>query len=233
MADAIVGQIDFDFGKLDYPGNGNVMVLRARQMDEWIRGFLEANANSIVLNLGCGLDTRISRIKPGPGVSWFDVDYPEVMELRKRFFSDLGNYRMLASSVTESHWLETIPKDKPAMIVAEGLLEYLTEGEVRALFKRITDHFGHGRFVFDVMSSFAIKSGKSELKKSTGAEHKWAVDDVGEVDKMNPVFKLTGDLSVFRAKGLGTLPLKSRLTFMALSLIPPFRDMLRLLRYEF
>lgn len=233
MADAIVRQIDFDFGKSAGTGYGNIIVLRARQMDEWIRDFLEANASSIVLNLGCGLDTRISRIKPGPGVSWFDVDYPEVMELRKRFFSDLGNYRMIDSSVIESAWLETIPKDKPAMIVAEGMLEYLTAGEVSALFRRLTDHFGRGRIVFDVMSSFAINSGKSDLKKSTGAEHKWAVDDIGEVDKMNPAFKRTGNLSVFRAKGLGSLPLKSRLAYSALSLVPPFRDMLRLLRYDF
>jgi O-methyltransferase involved in polyketide biosynthesis len=78
----------------------------------------------------------------------------------------------------EIHKLETIPNDRPAMIVAEGLLEYLNEAEVRVLFGRLTDHFPHGQMVFDVMNSFAIGSGKAELKKTTGAEHKWAVDDV-------------------------------------------------------
>jgi O-methyltransferase involved in polyketide biosynthesis len=232
-ADAIVGAIDFDFEKLDSLGNSNVIVLRARQMDIWIKGWLDENPDSIVLNLGCGLDTRISRINPARSVSWFDIDYPEVMALRKRFFSDRENYRMVASSVTGSAWLETIPNDRPAMIVAEGLLEYLTESEVEALFQRLTDHFATGEMVFDVMNTFAILSGKAYLKKITGAEHKWAVDDVRMVDKLNPKFRRIDDVSVFRAKSMRSLPLKSRLFYSALALVPVFRNMIRLLRYGF
>ncbi|MBW8890201.1 MAG: class I SAM-dependent methyltransferase [Fibrobacteres bacterium] len=232
-ANAMVGAIDYDFEKLNGPGNGNIMVVRAKQMDDWIHGFLKTNPDAIVLNLGCGLDTRISRIKPARKVSWFDVDYPEVIELRKRFFSDSENYRMIASSVTEAGWLPSIPNDRPAMIIAEGLLEYLSEGDVRALFGRLTKHFTHGQMVFDVMNSFAIKSGKAKLKETTGAEHKWAVDDVREVDRMNPGFQRVDDLSVFRAGGVKSLPLKPRLIYRALALVPAFRNMLRLLRYRF
>ncbi len=59
-ADGIVKMIDYDYEKLEHFGNGNVLVVRARQLDEWVKEFLRSNPNVVVLNLGCGLDTRVS-----------------------------------------------------------------------------------------------------------------------------------------------------------------------------
>ena len=132
-ADEMVNMIDYDFESLRGFGNGNVMVVRARQLDEWVREFLRSNPDAVVLNLGCGLDTRVTRIRPPPRVSWFDMDYPEVIAERRRFYSDAEGYRMLESSVTEQSWLEKVPAGRPAMIVAEGVLEYLTEEKVGSL----------------------------------------------------------------------------------------------------
>jgi len=75
------------------------MVIRARHFDEWIRAFVSKNETAAVVYLGCGLDTRIKRINPPFAVHWFDVDYPEVIELRKKFFEESNSYTMIASSV--------------------------------------------------------------------------------------------------------------------------------------
>ena len=40
-ADEIVRTIDFDFEKLKGFGNGNIMVVRAKQLDEWVKKFLK------------------------------------------------------------------------------------------------------------------------------------------------------------------------------------------------
>ncbi|WP_223812839.1 class I SAM-dependent methyltransferase [Geobacillus sp. 47C-IIb] len=122
----LVNAIDYDFEKLNRFPNGNLMVVRAKQFDTWLADFLQIHPNATVLNLGCGLDTRVSRINPSSNVSWFDVDYPEVIKIRKQFYSNRDGYEMIASSVTEEGWLEKIPSDKPVMIIAEGLLEYFT-----------------------------------------------------------------------------------------------------------
>jgi O-methyltransferase involved in polyketide biosynthesis len=42
-ADEIVKTIDYDFGKLNSFGNGNVIVVRAKQLDEWVKEFLKSN----------------------------------------------------------------------------------------------------------------------------------------------------------------------------------------------
>lgn len=229
----LVEMIDYDFEKLNSLGNGNIMVVRAKQLDTWLNQFLELHPDVIVLNLGCGLDTRISRINPGPDITWFDVDYPEVIELRRYFFSEQQGYKMIASSVNEPGWLESIPGDRPAMIMAEGLLEYLTEDEVKTLLNRLTAHFAEGRITFDIMNSFAINSGKESLKETTGAEHKWAVDDINDVDKLNDKLKRIDSLPIFKSPYINKLSLKYRLIYALMSAVPGFRDMISLLLYEF
>ena len=77
--------IDYDFDKLTGFGDRIMMPLRARQYDEWLREFLAAHRDAVVLNLGCGLDTRVSRIDPPTSVRWFDIDFPEVIDLRRNF----------------------------------------------------------------------------------------------------------------------------------------------------
>ncbi len=232
-ADEIVRAIDYDFGNQGGFGNKNILVVRAKQFDEWVKEFLKSNPNGAVLNLGCGLDTRIARIDPPSGVTWIDVDFPEVIKVRRNFFTDGDGYQMIASSITESEWLEKIPKDRPAIAVADGVMEYLSEEEVRTLLNRITDHFSSGQITFDVMSSSAIERGRSRLKDTMGAEHKWAVDDLHKVDELDPRLRRINSFSVFGSKYVSKLQLKYRLAYSIVNLFPNFRNTIRLLRYEF
>jgi O-methyltransferase involved in polyketide biosynthesis len=231
-ADDILKKISNDFTK--YKGFGDkIMVVRAKQFDEWIQAFIKENKNAVVLYLGCGLDTRINRIDPSSFINWFDVDYPEVIELRKIFYSDRDGYQMIASSVIEPGWLKQIPHDQPTLIIAEGLLEYLTGEEVKALFSRLTDHFNHGHMLFDVMNSFAIQAGRKQLKAITGAVHKWAVDDTKELDRLNPRLTRIKELPLFKSKYMRKLPLGLRLFVSLASFIPRYKNMLRLMHYQF
>lgn len=233
IADELVSSIDFDFGKFKSSGNDNVIVVRAKQYDEWLKEFLKANPDAVVLNLGCGLDTRVNRINPSPKIIWFDVDYPEVIKLREGFYSNRDGYKMIGSSVTYPDWLTEIPKDRPTIIIAEGLLEYLTAEEVKTLLNRLSDHFLHGQIVFDVMNSFAIKSVQAKLKDTTGAIHKWAVDAICEVDKLDTKLKRITELSLFRSEYIQRLSWRFRLLYGLMSIVPPFKNMIRLLRYQF
>jgi O-methyltransferase involved in polyketide biosynthesis len=151
----ILQMINYDFEKLSHFGN-EIMVIRAKQFDTWLQEFIKVNPNATILNLGCGLDTRIARINPPSTVKWFDVDFPEVIELRTSFFTNKEGYEMIPSSVTDTNWLEKIPKYRPTMIIAEGMLEYLSEDEVKELLNRLTSYFPEGQITFDVMSSFNI-----------------------------------------------------------------------------
>jgi O-methyltransferase involved in polyketide biosynthesis len=232
-AGEILELIDYDFEKFNGPDHDNLTVVRAKQFDAWLQEFLDKNHNGVVLNLGCGLDTRVTRINPTKSVEWFDVDYLEVINLRKNFYANLDNYTMVASSVTEPNWLTEIPNNKPVMVVAEGLLEYLTEAEVKMLLNRLSNHFSNGQIAFDVISSFALKAGRSALKKATGAEHQWSADNPSEVDKLDNQLERITDLPLLKSRYINQLPWVFRLIYGVMSIVPPFRTMIRMFRYQF
>src|SRR5579863_3834841 len=72
-ANQILRAIDLDLTQINEWGNNNLIVVRARQYDEWLKRFLSMNAAAVIVNLGCGLDTRITRVNPSSAVNWFDV----------------------------------------------------------------------------------------------------------------------------------------------------------------
>ena len=232
-ADDLVRSIEYDFAKFTGFGNDNLTVVRAKQYDDWIREFIATRHDALILYLGCGLDTRALRIDPPPTVSWYDLDYPDVIALREQFFVPRPGYAMIASSVTDPGWLEMLPRDRPTMIVAEGLLEYLNETDVRALLNRLTTHFERGEIAFDVLSSFAVRLGRSQLEATTGARHLWAVDDTRTIEQLDPKLKKSAELSWLALPSVKKLPLVFRLLFTGATAFPRFRNMLRLLRYEF
>ncbi len=71
------------------------LVLRNRQFDDWAREFLARHPEAVVVHIGCGLDTRFDRLDNGK-VEWYDLDLPEVIELRRQ--ADGGRGRALPPS---------------------------------------------------------------------------------------------------------------------------------------
>src|SRR5262249_21145504 len=135
---------------LDLPKGASISLpLRAKHLDGWTRDFLADHPRSTVLHLGCGLDSRVFRIDPPGDVRWYDVDHPEVIDLRRQLYPERVGYTLIGSAVTELGWLDGIATDRPALVVAEGLVIYLREREGIALFRAITEKFASGEFIFD------------------------------------------------------------------------------------
>src|SRR3954454_20399031 len=102
FAAAALGRLDYDASKVDLGPDGAVsMAMRAKILDDWTRSFIDRHKDAVVLNLGCGLDSRIFRVDPSADVTWYDVDLPEVVALRQRIYpARNGGYRLIATSVT-------------------------------------------------------------------------------------------------------------------------------------
>jgi O-methyltransferase involved in polyketide biosynthesis len=112
-------------------GSTPLVCTRATLIDDAARAFLARHGEAVVLHLGCGLDSRVLRLDPGPGVRWFDVDQEPVIELRRQFYEDHANVEMVAASVTDPTWWSQLPDDRPRLVLAEGLLMYLDPHGVR------------------------------------------------------------------------------------------------------
>src|SRR4051794_3600560 len=171
----VLRRIDYDFAKLKLSsGDRSAIVIRAKQLDVWTAEFLAENPEATVLHLACGLDSRVFRIDPPPSIRWFDLDYPEVIELRRQLYPEREGYRMIGSSVTDFDWLEEVPTDRPVLIIAEGLTPYLKEADVKGLLNQVTARFPRGQILFDVLSPLAGRAGEQKHTiKSTGAKFHW------------------------------------------------------------
>jgi len=175
----IVNQIDYDFQSLKIPEKTNLLLcLRAKLIDSFVKNFLLENCQSVALHLGCGLDSRYNRIG-NPDVDWYDVDFEEVIDIRKHFFKETDNYHLISSSVTEEMWLEKIPRgNKQYLVIAEGLFMYLKEDEIKSLISRLKERIGSYTLIFDAFSVLTAKKVKYQPSiKKTGAKVYWGIDN--------------------------------------------------------
>lgn len=234
-ADEVARKIDYDFTRIHAKFGEVTVPIRAKHFDEWTREFLAANPTSIVLHLGCGLDSRVFRIDPPATVQWYDVDYPEVIELRKRLFPERRDYTLIGSSVTDLKWLDQIPRDQHVLVVAEGLTYYLPEKEGIALFNRIVERFPHGEFIFDAFSRLMIKlCGPVATFRVAGVSLRWGIDDPRELEKQVPRLKLVTEAD-FRNKPeiIARWPWTQSKIYRLVCRITFVKRMTQVLRYRF
>lgn len=173
-----VDRIDFDFATTGMrPGDETAVALRARLLDRWAGKFLADHPAATVLHLGCGLDTRVDRLDPGPGVRWFDVDYPDVVELREQLFDARPGYEMIGSSVTDLAWLDRVPDDLPTLVVAEGLLMYLPREQGRAMVREIVQRMPSGQIVCDALNRLGVRLQRfNKAIQAAGATPDWGIE---------------------------------------------------------
>ena len=180
----ILAQVDYDFARLRVPYKTVVLVCqRAKKMDAATRAFLVEHPNGVVLHLGCGLDSRFWRVDNGQ-VEWYDLDMPPVIELRQKFFADHERYHVVASSVTDLEWMKRIETaGRPVLVVAEGLLMYLGEADVKRLVLQLRETFPGCRLIADVFSRLTARSAtRHPSLKQTGASIGWGIDDPHEIE---------------------------------------------------
>jgi O-methyltransferase involved in polyketide biosynthesis len=130
VADEIVRKLDYDYEALHI--STDLMLnatLRAKKLDEVASRFLARHPNAVGLDLGAGLDTRAVRLAPSSTVDWYDVDLPAVAAARERLIPDRPHAHVVGADVRDSEWLDALPSDRPAMIVADGLMGFLSRDE--------------------------------------------------------------------------------------------------------
>lgn len=134
------------------------MGMRAAVFDRWLREQMEEDSEAVILHMGCGMDSRCDRVDKN-GHQWFDIDFPDVIEERKRYYQENEDYRMIGSDVTAPDWLESLPGGN-AIVVMEGISMYLPPAELRKLFERLAAHFDTVHLLMDCYTTFAARASK-------------------------------------------------------------------------
>ena len=158
------------------------MSMRARVFDDWTEKKLVENPNAIVLHLGCGLDGRVNRVNSRN--LWFDLDYPSVIEVRKKYFAETKSYKMIDSDITLFDWVQAVPKGKDAIVVMEGLSMYLADTKLEWLFYMLSEHFGKVELLMDVYTPMAAKLTKWKNPiNSVGVSKVYGVENAEKLAK--------------------------------------------------
>jgi O-methyltransferase involved in polyketide biosynthesis len=174
---ALGGSRDFLMGMSGHDLFATAM--RVRQFDTFARAFLAKNPGGLVVDIGCGLDTRFDRLDDGQ-MAWLGLDLPEVIALRRQFLPDAERCRSLPCSMLDLTWLDAVAQmNKPVIFLAEGVFMYFTEAEVKPVITALAERFPGGELVFDELTSFSVRlhNRTHPVLKETGAHLSWGVDD--------------------------------------------------------
>lgn len=154
---ALVRQMNYDFSQFKFDEDDSaILSLRNQEFDRLIRYFLLRCPEAVVVHIGCGLDTRFERIDNGK-IEWYDLDLPEVIELRRRFIGGEGErYHFLSCSVFDAAWPERlgVHSRSPFLFVAEGVLQYFEEAQVKSLVLLLQRRFPNSELICDAITPY-------------------------------------------------------------------------------
>ncbi|MEU4743330.1 class I SAM-dependent methyltransferase [Actinosynnema sp. NPDC023658] len=230
----IAGAIDYDFAKLKLkPGLVCGTALRAKKLDEAVRAFVAGHPDAVVLDLGCGLDTRVLRCDPPAGVDWYDVDFPDIVDLRPRFLPDRS--LLIGADLTTPGWLDPVPRDRPAMIVAEGLLPFLPGDTFQRMTRELTAHFDTGELAINGYTRFAAWAMKYHPTiKAIGITAAQGFDDPHDPETWGAGLTMVEEQLLTRASEVAHFPQPLRAATRLMSHSTTLsRQGTRVLRYRF
>ena len=215
MAVEMIDSVDFDFSAMTAnlkEINQIAWIARCKRFDIIISDFITRNPNGIIVNIGCGLDTTYERLG-NQTISWFDLDLPDVIELRRKFLKESVNRTFIESSFTDSSWLNVIPKDEKVLFIATGVFVYFEEEVIKDFMIKTADLFKEQEYFFDVTSKKGVQIANQVIEKSGLNEDsffKWGLSNKSVILNWDTRIKLVNTYYTFKIRGL-RLNIKNRI----------------------
>ncbi|HVN52867.1 MAG TPA: class I SAM-dependent methyltransferase [Anaerolineaceae bacterium] len=180
---SILEKVDVDFATMA-SGLSKVTqaawIMRSVLVDETIHNFLKKFPQATIVNIGCGLDTTCDRVDNGL-LTWYDLDLPDVIDLRRKFIPEAERRRMIAASFLDESWIPTIRVVENILFVAAGVFYYFKAAEIRRFLINMTGCFPGSEIIFDVSSSCGVKVANKMVIQRGGLDEKsflqWGLDD--------------------------------------------------------
>ncbi|MGW4412350.1 class I SAM-dependent methyltransferase [Nonomuraea sp. NPDC004702] len=221
----LAAKLDLDTARFKLSASPVVGIAhRSLVMDDIVRRFVAGRPDAVGLDLGAGLDTRVHRVDPPPTVDWYDVDLPGVAEARRLLLPERPHAHVIGRDLNDPRWLDEVPSDRPAVIVADGLIGFLSREELAGLLDRLIRHFPAGEICFNGYTRFHVWAARkypgtqsvAPFLKSPG------FDTPQDIERLEPRLKLVREIFLTREPEVAGYPwttrLASRLTSWSTSL---------------
>ena len=154
------------------------LVLRNREFDRYARDFLTRNPRRL-LSMSAAAWIRASS-------AWIMAGSSGMTWICRKSSSCAGNliggeearYHLLAHSAFDSTWLDTVSVHRPRafLFLAEGVLMYFDEAQVKSLVLALREHFPGAELVFDAFSPFLVRMNNLRISRTKiGARYHWGL----------------------------------------------------------
>jgi O-methyltransferase involved in polyketide biosynthesis len=197
----IMKQIEYNFSKFNGEWATQISIaVRTEILDKATQLFINKNPDAVIINIGCGLDTRFSRVD-NDKIHWYDLDLPDVINLRKQFFKETDHYHMIGKSIFDYSWINEISKSNKVLIIAEGLFMYFTADQVIGLLNKLVSSFHNGEMLIETIpNSLVEQSQKKDIIKKQyqiDVQFNWGIKNGKEFEKINPQIKFIEEWHYF------------------------------------
>jgi methyltransferase (TIGR00027 family) len=201
------------------------IAIRAKQYDKYVLDFLEHTPDGVVVNIGCGLDSRFLRID-NSRVTFYDLDLPEIIEIKKQFFEENKRYHFISSSVLDHDWMSIVAEHEgPFLFMAEGVFMYLHQEDVQALILKLQSEFPGSELVCEVFNSLWLTKPlkkimnfkmQKELHLGKDATFHFGIRNSQEMEAWHVGIEFLDDWSYFDSeeKKLGVLKMFRNIEFL-------------------
>lgn len=211
----IIKKIDYDFSTIEKTQSMSQhgWVARSLHTDSMALGFIEKHPEATIVNIGCGMDTTFNRIDNGK-IMFYELDLPDVIELRKIFYKDSDRHKTIASSFLNTDWFDEIKVRDGLLFLAGGVLYYFKEEQIKKFFIKAADYFKECDFFFDSLSPMGIKIGKKQILKKGDMgmpmDGGWGLKSIKTLEKWDKRIKVINSIPMSKGMKKG-IPLKAKL----------------------
>jgi O-methyltransferase involved in polyketide biosynthesis len=186
---SIINDLSYDFVSMakDIPKITQLSwVARCLFFDNRTKAFLQNQPDGTVVNIGCGFDTTFDRID-NSRVHWFDLDLPDVIDLRKKYIPESDRRKTIAKSVLDKSWYSDLGNVDNVMLMIAGVLYYFDEPTVRQLFDDFYTLLPSPEIVFDYGSRKGLQIANRRVMQKSGMHESarliWSIDNLYEIEK--------------------------------------------------
>ncbi len=205
----IIDQVDFDFSQITQnidELSQIAWIKRSLFCDRVIKEFLTKYPEGTIVNIGCGLDTTYERTDNGK-LKWYDLDLPDVIELRSRFVQEGERRKFIATSFLDKEWLENIEVSGNVLFIAAGVFYYFEEKTIKEFIIRLIDAYPNSEILFDVSSPLGVKIANKKVIENSGLDEKshlvWGLENKKVILAWDPRIKIIATYYYFRTLRIG------------------------------
>jgi O-methyltransferase involved in polyketide biosynthesis len=205
----IVEQIDYDFTQAAQNLTALSQIAwikRSMVCDQVIEQFLTAYPEGTIVNIGCGLDTTFERTDNGR-LRWYDLDLPDVIELRRKFIEESKRRKFIATSFLEEQWLDDIEVEGNVLFIAAGVFYYFEEHQIKEFLLRLIDAYPGSEILFDVSSPVGVRTANKMVIESSGLDERsyltWGLRNKKDLLAWDPRIRILGTYYYFRTLRIG------------------------------